>query len=219
MKAVKQHKFFRIPLVNLLILQRKFIHQHMNAYKFRVVIDSDDDVFRDIEILNNSSFKELHTAILGAFDFKEGEMASFYMSNDHWDKGDEIPLMDMGLPAELDEICMTNCRLCDYVLKPDEKIIYVYDFLRMWCFYIELIEQVEANPAVEYPLVSMVFGEAPSHESKEIGLFDDFDSDDHGGDDDDWKTGDPEIDAYLDDEDESDEFGGFESLDDLDEYI
>ena len=68
----------------------------MNVYKFRVIVDTEEDVFRDIEIDTSSTFEQLHQSILQAFDFPEGEMASFYMSNDTWDKGTEISLMDMG---------------------------------------------------------------------------------------------------------------------------
>jgi hypothetical protein len=32
---------------------------------------------------------------MSAFEFKGDQMASFYVSNDEWDKGHEINLMDM----------------------------------------------------------------------------------------------------------------------------
>ncbi|MFT5957027.1 MAG: hypothetical protein ACI87V_000903, partial [Flavobacteriales bacterium] len=74
----------------------------MNIFKFRVVMDMEEDIFRDIEIVTGSSFLELHEAILRAFNFKEGEMASFYMSNDTWERGEEITLMDVEVDEELE---------------------------------------------------------------------------------------------------------------------
>lgn len=56
----------------------------MNIFKFRVIINTEEDVFRDIEIATDDSFESLHKAILSAFNFEEGEMASFYMSDDTW---------------------------------------------------------------------------------------------------------------------------------------
>ena len=60
------------------------------------------------------------------------------------------------------------------VSQPDEKVIYVYDFLRMWCFYIELLSIHVAAPSTIYPQVTMVFGEAPEFDSKEMDLFGDL---------------------------------------------
>ncbi|MEM9022857.1 MAG: hypothetical protein AAGB22_03900, partial [Bacteroidota bacterium] len=66
-----------------------------NIVQFRVVIDHEDDVFRDIEIRVDQSFEALHLAIQQAFGFDDSQMASFYQSNENWDKGEEIGLMDM----------------------------------------------------------------------------------------------------------------------------
>ena len=72
----------------------------MKAYKFRVVIDTDEDVFRDIVILENQNFEDLHFAVIHAFGFEGDQMASFYMSNEEWEKGEEIGLMDMSFGDE-----------------------------------------------------------------------------------------------------------------------
>lgn len=99
---------------------------------------------------------------------------------------------------------------------PDDKVIYVYDFLRMWCFYIELVEIRKAAPSTLYPRVALIYGEAPEQESKEIDLFAGFDMSNDGKDD--YRTGDPELDAYLDGDDD-DEDQSFHSLDDLDDDL
>lgn len=192
----------------------------MSIYKFRVVIDTEEDVFRDIEINTDDNFRSFHEAILSAFDFEEGEMASFYMSNDQWERGTEITLMDMEMPEEDKEMAqsgikaMSTTLLHDFVREPDDKIIYVYDFLRMWCFYIELVEARKARPSTIYPRVALKYGESPDQLSKEVDLFDDLLEEPQKTE----LTGDPEIDAYL----EEDEMGGdeFGSIDDLgEEYL
>lgn len=218
----------------------------MNVFKFRVIIDIEEDVFRDIEILTTSTFEELHQAILRAFDWEEGEMASFYKSNDMWERGLEIPLMDMGNIAfeedeksetpdlgELDDedmaemdkfksdaplVSMSGLKLNDIVARPDEKLVYVYDFLRMWCFYIELQTVTKAAPSTIYPRVSMVYGDAPAFESKEMDFLGDLDLMASDADSTPELTGDPEIDEFLQEEGGDDQ--SFESLDDLgDEYV
>ncbi|MFN0030596.1 MAG: IS1096 element passenger TnpR family protein [Flavobacteriales bacterium] len=140
----------------------------VNIYKFRVIIDTEQDVFRDIEIETTDTFEALHKAILDAFDFEEGEMASFYMSNETWEKGLEIPLLEMESSKKLS---MKTTALESMVSKPSDKVLYVYDFMRMWIFYVELVEVKKDKPSTIYPRVSLAYGDAPSQDSKEMDLF------------------------------------------------
>lgn len=177
----------------------------VNLFKFRVIMDTEQDVFRDIEIETESNFDALHKAVLDAFDFEQGEMASFYLSDEEWSKGLEISLMDMGGVDE-DSLSMSTTILSDMVMKPGDKILYVYDFMRMWIFYIELIEVKKDKPSTIYPRVALAFGDAPSQDSKEFQ--DMFEADVVGGDV-----------ADMDDvDDEDDEFGEDENIFDEDEF-
>lgn len=141
---------------------------NVNIFKFRVIVDTEEDVFRDIEIETDATFEEFHRSVLDAFDFEEGEMASFYMSNESWEKGLEIPLMAMEHGTALS---MKSTKLSDMVTQPSDKVLYVYDFMRMWIFYIELVEVKKDMPSTIYPRVSLVYGDAPSQDSKEMDLF------------------------------------------------
>ena len=143
-------------------------NSNINIFKFRVIVDTEQDVFRDIEIETSATFEKLNAAILDAFDFEAGEMASFYMSNESWEKGLEIPLMDMAGDAALS---MKSTTLSEMVSKPSDKILYVYDFMRMWIFYVELMEVKKDMPSTIYPRVALVYGDAPSQDSKEMDLF------------------------------------------------
>ncbi len=67
----------------------------MSIYKFRVLIEGEKQVFRDIEIKSDQNFEEFHQSILKAFDFDNEQMASFYLSDYDWNKGQEISLFDM----------------------------------------------------------------------------------------------------------------------------
>ena len=60
--------------------------------RLRVLIDTEGDtnVFRDIDMLSNATFEDLHLAIQNAFNFDNSQMASFYESDDTWERGDEI---------------------------------------------------------------------------------------------------------------------------------
>ena len=177
----------------------------VNLFKFRVIMDTEQDVFRDIEIETESNFDALHKAVLDAFDFEQGEMASFYLSDEEWSKGLEISLMDMGGVDE-DSLSMSTTILSDMVMKPGDKILYVYDFMRMWIFYIELIEVKKDKPSTIYPRVALAFGDAPSQDSKEFQ--DMFEADVVGG-------GAMDMDDV---DDEEDEFGEDDNIFDEDEF-
>ena len=63
-------------------------------YRFRIILDTKEDVFRDIEINESSSLEELHNSIIKSFGFLGNEMASFYKTDNDWKQGDELPLND-----------------------------------------------------------------------------------------------------------------------------
>ena len=94
----------------------------MSILKLRIVADTEEDIFRDIEIQADSSFELLHKSILAAFDFEEEELASFYMSNDQWERGQELSLMDM-VQEWMGKIFRTckNTALKDLITEPDKK--------------------------------------------------------------------------------------------------
>ena len=142
----------------------------MGALKFRVLLDSekDQEIFRDILIDENENFETFYQAILNAFRFEGNEMGSFYMSNDEWDKGHEIGLMDMRYSDEDEDLpgVMKDAVLKDFMEVSDQKIILVYDFLRMWIFLIELLEKTEQK--IEKPEVVLSMGVAPPEDSKMV---------------------------------------------------
>ena len=112
----------------------------MNRIRLRVIVDIEEDVFRDIIIGRTSSLEELHRGILAAFEFGEGEMASFFQSDEDWSRGREIPLMDMGMDdAGNPYPSMRTTAVEDVVQAANDRMVYVYDFLRMWCFYVEIV--------------------------------------------------------------------------------
>lgn len=178
----------------------------MSEYKFRVLIDTteDEEVFRDIAINSDAPFELLHTAIINAFSFSGNQMASFYLSDEDWNKGDEIGLMDMSGDGQKFYL-MSETSIEDLVKEKGEKLLYVYDFLNMWCFYVELVAINPIDKEAKYPYLDLSFGEAPDEDSKDImdGL--DFEEDDSSSFYDDFDDGYDDM-----------EFENFENIDDYD---
>lgn len=155
------------------------------VYRFRVILDAEEDVFRDIEILQESTLEDLHNSIVQSFGFDGTEMASFYLSDEEWNQGEEVSQFDMG-----GEVRLMNETTLDSVLDDkNRKIIYVYDFLNMWTFLIELGEIAEIEEGRDYPNLMFVHGQLPDsapdkefivEEDENSGEFDDdLDVDDY----------------------------------------
>ena len=141
----------------------------MAGLKFRILLDSSDknEVFRDILISDKADFETFYHEILKAYQFSDDQMASFYMSNENWDKGHEISLFDMSFGEDPDQILpsvMKTSLLSQYIVDADQKIILVHDFIRMWIFLIELFGYEETDPKEAKLILSV--GNAPSETSR-----------------------------------------------------
>ena len=68
----------------------------MYIYKFRITSDDVEDFLRDIEILSNQTFEQFHYFIVETLEFKQSELASFFICDQKWRRKHEITLMDMG---------------------------------------------------------------------------------------------------------------------------
>lgn len=164
------------------------------AYKFRVILDVEGDVFRDIIVAGNIHLEELHFTIAKSFGFKGQEMASFYRSDENWEQGDEIPLFDMSEDGEANS--MSKYQIIDTFKSEGDKLIYVYDFMSMWTFFVELADMsvaIEEN----LPIVAISIGNAPDEAPEK-----EFTSEDILGDDD-------EFDIFNDE-------SKFDNIDDID---
>lgn len=130
------------------------------VYRFRVILDAEEDVFRDIELLQESTLEDFHNSIINAFGFDGTEMASFYLSDEDWNQGQEISQFDVSDGEE--SVMLMNETTLDSVVSEDKtKLIYVYDFLNMWTFLIELGEIAEIEEGRDYPNLMFVHGQIP----------------------------------------------------------
>jgi len=145
-------------------------------YKFRITLDVLDDVIRDIAIRNTDSLEDLHFAIIQAFGFDGQEIASFYKADDEWNQGEEIALEDMS-EGQGSVKLMNETLLEDTLSEKQTKLIYVYDFLTMWTFYVELADIAEPESTSSYPDLLFAQGQLPENppEKKfEADMFDQF---------------------------------------------
>lgn len=158
-------------------------------YRFRVILDNDteEDIFRDLEIRDNDSFEDLHNIITQSFGFDGTEMASFYLSDDQWSQGEEISLFDLSDSVNHVRL-MNETSLDSEIHEAQTKLIYVYDFLNMWTFYVELAEIAEETEGVDYPNLMFVKGQVPDNAPEKV--FESESSDEYNDIDDDFDIND-----------------------------
>jgi len=131
------------------------------VYKIRVILNTEEDVIRDVAIDATASLEDLHNALTNSFGFTGEEMASFYRSDETWVQGEEHPLFDMGEGVD-QKIQMREVILSDALIHENDKMIYVYDFFNMWSFYVELIQSDFNHESTELPSLLFSLGVVPS---------------------------------------------------------
>lgn len=142
-------------------------------YKIRLTLDVEEDVIRDIAIAGNATLEDLHNVITNAFGFNGTEMASFYLTNEDWEQGEEIPLFDMSDAG--DATSMEKFLLDDVFGEDNDKLLYVYDFFSMWAFSVEVTDFIEDNDLIELPSLLFSTGIVPDKAPEKEFIAEDID--------------------------------------------
>jgi hypothetical protein len=169
-------------------------------YKIRAILDDQTDVFRDVAISSDSTLEDLHNSLSQAFGFDGIEMATFYGCDQEWNQGQEYPIVDLGF--EDDTVLMRDTPISSILTADNPKLIYIYDLLQMWTFFVELAAVESDESSTDLPQLLFSFGELPSEAPEKH-----FKS----------EKGSSEDDFYGEtDEDFSDEFDDFSDYSDSD---
>lgn len=135
----------------------------MAILRFRIYLEEDESVYRDVVIRHTQSFFELHEAILKAYEFDNKHKATFYRSNDHWLRGREISVEKYDKEYKAPPLIMSETTITSEIKAPNQRFVYHYDFNKNWSFLVELINvSKEENPKTIYPSTIRTEGIAPS---------------------------------------------------------
>ncbi|MFN4284435.1 MAG: IS1096 element passenger TnpR family protein [Lacibacter sp.] len=135
----------------------------MAVLRFRIYWEDDDATYRDVVVRHTQTFKDLHEIILKAWEFDNKHKATFYRSNDNWQRGREITLEQYDKPYKVPPLLMETTTIGSEIKEPNQKFVYVYDFNKNWTFLVELMQVIkDENPRLTYPAVVRTEGIAPS---------------------------------------------------------
>ena len=129
-------------------------------YRFIIISNEVEDFMREIKIDANATFLQLHKAILDSCGFDEGELTSFTICDEGWEKGQEITLEEMDTSSEQDSYVMASTRLSEFLLDEKQHLIYTFDPLADRMFFMEL-SQIIPREHLQEPVVSRSQGNPP----------------------------------------------------------
>lgn len=136
-------------------------------YKFLILSDEVDDFVREISIDSESTFFDLHNAILDSVNYSKDQMTSFFLCSDGWEKEQEITLVEMDSSSEYDNLVMAETVLEDQISDEGQKLLYIFDYLSERAFFIELKEIVLSQNLAQ-PICSLSKGVAPEEALEDI---------------------------------------------------
>jgi hypothetical protein len=169
-----------------------------NSLDIRIVADTQEDIFADLRIHKENNFLTIHDFLVENFHLDKLEMSSFFYSNDDWDKGEEITLMNMNIGDDQTVKFMESITINEVFKEKKFKFLYVNDFLNMNIFYVEILKESDLEDNENLKLLHKL-GEYEPKKSEDILIMED-------------ENKLSEIEDILN-EPEEDEFGGFEELD------
>jgi len=134
----------------------------MAIYRFKISFEDYDEVEREIDIKSTQTFEDLHRALHRSTGYPAEVSSSFYVSNDFWNKGQEISFLPSEKKIEQGVSLMDKSKLSSFIDDPHQKFYYTYNFERPFDFHVQLIKIIlDEENGKEYPNTFRSIGEAP----------------------------------------------------------
>lgn len=132
--------------------------------KLRVILNVKTDVLRDIIIDSKVTLKEMSDIISESFGFDSTEISTYHHTNEDWELLEEIKIFKI----DESDISMENSPISDFLNFNGDKIIFIYDFLNYWTFFIELFDLDEnVEDKFKFKCINSI-GTVPSEAPSEI---------------------------------------------------
>ena len=147
----------------------------MAILKFRVYIEEDESVYRDVVVKHTHHFLDLHIQILKSFEFDNKHQATFYRSNENWLRGREISFEVYDKNYTTAPLLMSETIIGSEIKDTNQRFIFEYDFAKNWTFLVELINVAkEEDPRLLYPSTTRKEGIGPTQYGTKSVLGDRF---------------------------------------------
>lgn len=132
------------------------------VYKFNFMSEESDDFYRVIEADSESTFLDLHKAILKSVGYSDDEMTCFYICDDEWNHLDRVTLAEMPKEDEYaEDYPMDSTKLEELLLDEEQHLQFVFDPLYNRCFD-GVLKSIETGKDLDEPVCTRKAGMAPA---------------------------------------------------------
>ena len=131
-------------------------------YLFKIISDEEKDFYRDVLVDEKNTFLELHNLLQKNLGYDPSQLASFFVTNEDWEKMHEITLMDMQMENNEQAETMENTTIGKYISDLNRRLLYVFDFFSERAFFIELMESFEKKSQKPTPFITSEQGKPPA---------------------------------------------------------
>lgn len=126
----------------------------MAVYRFRVYIEDDHEVFRDIDVQGKHRFADLHQTIVKAFNFQKNQPAAYYASDQSWYEGDVVVELDEKLEGD-------HQKIASHINEPHQRFLCVTQSFNELGLALELQRILKEEDGKTYPLCVRSEGDPP----------------------------------------------------------
>lgn len=130
------------------------------AFSYIISVSLGTGCYRHLQISSSCTLYELHSAILGAFDFYDGHAHAFFMDNVSWSQRNCYYVRGM----EEEDRDTSMYTLEEAGLRKGMKFKYVYDFGDEWTFQCRVLRTIEQDTSL--PCVIKGVGRAPDQDGR-----------------------------------------------------
>lgn len=146
----------------------------MKVFRFEIQVEEVDDVVREIEMKSTHTFKDLSDVILEAFKIKATRGASFFTSNNKWQKLNEITL---GKESRFEKPINGLKTSIEKMMKETTRFTYYSEDAPQFTFMMAAEEKESKADPKKFPRIAKSVGELPGPSTKKDftdSIFDDF---------------------------------------------
>lgn len=156
---------------------------------FRIISDEDQDFYRDLVIDGSDTFLDFHHVLQKNLGYDASQLASFFITNENWEKEHEITLIDMMQEPGVETLTMGDVVMEKHFSQVNQRMIYVFDFFSERAFFMELIEQADQASPKKTPFIADEVGDPPTQLALDVLMDDAADENDIGSFEDEYGSG------------------------------
>ena len=150
----------------------------MFVFRFKIKFEDDNHFLREVEFFSDQTFEDFHNFMVENLKLDKTKPASFYLCNHYYRKQQEIVLAESqneksdstenkeeekekNDEGSEEKLVMKNHIFSDLIDDPRQRLLYVYDNVKQWTFYIELLKILSVSTNEGYPKIVKKNGGIP----------------------------------------------------------